>query len=46
MRVATLEQQYTGALEAATSYVVAGTRLTLRDGTGAMQVTATLATDG
>ena len=44
--VATLEQQYTAALEAATTYQLSGTSLTLRDDDGAMQVTATLATGG
>nr|WP_249420227.1 META domain-containing protein [Rhabdothermincola salaria] len=43
--VATLEQQYTAALETATTFELAGTTLTLRDDEGAMQVTLTLASE-
>lgn len=39
-----LERQYIAALEASTTYELVGDRLTLRDGDGAAQVTATAAT--
>ena len=40
----TLETQYLAALEKATTYTISGTTLTLRDSTGATQVTYQLTT--